>query len=45
MYERLTPKLTESEFDGYIDHLIDELEHIRQEGKRKFAAAKNKLRA
>ena len=43
-YERMTPKLTESEFDGYIDHLIDELEYIRREGKRKFAAAKNKLR-
>jgi len=41
---RLTPKITESELDGYIDYLIKELEQIRQEGKRKFAAAKNKLR-
>ncbi len=44
-YKRMTPKITEPEFDGYIDHLEDELEHIRREGKRKFAAAKNKLRA
>ena len=44
-YERLTPKLTEAEFDGYIDHLIEELEHIRREGKRRFSLAKNKLRA
>jgi len=44
-YERLTPKLTEAEFDGYIDHLIKELEHIRREGKRRFSLAKNKLRA
>jgi hypothetical protein len=43
-YHRLTPKITESEFDGYIDLLIAELEQIRREGKRKFAAAKNKLR-
>jgi hypothetical protein len=43
-HHRLTPKITESEFDGYIDNLIKELEQIRQEGKRKFAAAKNKLR-
>ena len=44
-YECMTPKITEPEFNGYIDHLIDELEHIRREGKRKFVAAKNKLRA
>ncbi len=44
-YECMTPKLTESEFDGYIDHLIDELEYIRREGKQKFETAKNKLRA
>ncbi len=44
-YKRLTPKLTEAEFDGYIDHLIEELGHIRREGKRRFALAKNKLRA
>lgn len=44
-YESMTPKLTESEFDGYIDDLIDELESIRRKGKHKFAAAKNKLRA
>jgi hypothetical protein len=43
-YHRLTPKTTESEFDGYIDDLIKELEQIRQEGKRNFAAAKNNLR-
>ena len=40
-YGRLTPKLAESEFDGYIDHLIAELESLRQEGNRKFAAARN----
>jgi hypothetical protein len=39
----LTPKIIESESDGYIDYLIKELEQTRQEGKRKFAAAKNKL--
>lgn len=44
-YERMTPKITEPEFDGYIDHLVHELEQIRREGKRKFATAKNKLRA
>ena len=43
-YHRLTPKITESEFDGYIDVLIKELEQIRQEGKQKFAPAKNKLK-
>lgn len=44
-YKRLTPKLTEAELDSYIDQLIEELEHIRQTGKRSFANAKNKLRA
>ena len=44
-YERLTPNITESEFYRYIDHLIDELEHIRREGKRKFTVAIKKLRA
>jgi len=42
-FEPMTPKITESEFDGYIDHFIKELEQIRREGKRKFAEAKNKL--
>jgi hypothetical protein len=42
-WHRLTPKITESEFNGYIDDFIKELEQIRKEGKRKFAAAKNKL--
>jgi hypothetical protein len=40
----LTPKITESELDGYIDDLIRELEQIRKEGKRKFAAADKELR-
>jgi hypothetical protein len=31
------PKLSESEFDGYIDHRIDELEHIRRERKQKLS--------
>jgi hypothetical protein len=43
-YNRLTPKMTEAEFDGYIDSLIEELEHIRREGKRKFAATRNKFK-
>jgi hypothetical protein len=42
-WQRLTPKITESELDGYIDDLIREFEQIRKEGKQKFAAAKNKL--
>ncbi len=45
IYERMTPKITASEFDKYIDHLIDELENIRKEGQQKFARAKNKLKA
>ena len=45
MYECMTPKITEPEFDRYIDQLIKELEYIRREGKQKFAAAKRKLRA
>ncbi|KKL90107.1 hypothetical protein LCGC14_1908000 [marine sediment metagenome] len=43
-YSYLTPKLTEVEFDGYIDLLIEELEYIRREGTRDFALAKKKLR-
>ena len=39
-YVHMTPKITESQFDGYIDLLIEELEYIRREGKRKFASAK-----
>lgn len=44
IYQSMTPKMTESELDGYIDFLHEELEKIRQEGKQKFAEAKNKLR-
>lgn len=44
IYVHMTPKITESQFDGYIDLLIEELEYIRGEGKRKFASAK-KLQA
>ena len=44
-WQRLTPKITESELDGYIDDLVRELEQIRKEGKQQFAAAKNKLMA
>jgi hypothetical protein len=40
----MTSKIVEPHFDNYINDLIKELEQIRQEGKRKFAAAKNKLR-
>lgn len=43
-HQRMTPNITESEFDGYINDLISELEHLRREGKRKFAAANKKLR-
>lgn len=44
-YQRLIPKFVEAELDSYIDDLIEELEHIRREAKRRFALAKNKLRA
>jgi len=37
-YARLTPSFTGPELDGYIDDLVKELERIRLEGKRKFAA-------
>lgn len=40
VYQQMTPKITESELDGYIDKLIGELEQIRKEGKRKFKTAK-----
>jgi hypothetical protein len=39
-YEPLTPMITEADWDVYIDHLIQELEQIRREGKRKFGDAK-----
>jgi len=32
----LTPRITESELDNYINDLIRELEQIRRQGKRKF---------
>jgi hypothetical protein len=44
-YEHMTPKISEPEFDKYINDLIGELEQIRQEGNRKFAAEKKKIRA
>ncbi|MGO9175535.1 MAG: hypothetical protein ACLPT6_10955 [Desulfobaccales bacterium] len=34
----LTPTIEKSNFEHYIDNLIQELEQIREEGKRKFAA-------
>jgi len=37
-FDPLTETITESLFDKYIDDLIRELEEIRKEGKRKFAA-------
>ncbi len=43
-YERMTPNISEPEFDGYIDLLIGELEQIRKEGRRKFLEAQKKLR-
>lgn len=43
-YNRMTPKISETELNGYIDRLIDELEQIRREGKLKFTAANKKLR-
>lgn len=42
-YEALTPKITESELDGYIDDLIAELEKMRREGRRRFAEARKSL--
>ncbi|MFC1730379.1 hypothetical protein ACFL6I_08590 [candidate division KSB1 bacterium] len=42
-YRRLTPKITESELDYYINLFIKELEIIRQKGKKEFKAAKKKL--
>ncbi len=41
-YGRLTPKITEAQLDEYINDFINELEQIRTEGHRKFAAAKRK---
>lgn len=43
-YTRMTPKITESELDSFIDDLIRELQNIRQEGHKKFAKAKNELK-
>ncbi len=43
-YKRMTPKMTESEFDGYIDHLVVELEQVRREGRRRFAALKKQTK-
>lgn len=40
LFERMTQKITESEVDNVIDQLIVELEDIRQEAKKKFAASK-----
>ncbi len=37
-FQPLTETITGSDFNSYIDALISELEQIRQEGKRKFAA-------
>lgn len=45
LYERMTPKITESEVDQYIDQMIDELESIRKEAKKKFAAAKSNYKS
>jgi hypothetical protein len=35
-FQALGHKLTESEFDGFMNHLIQELEQIRKEGRRHF---------
>jgi hypothetical protein len=37
-FQPLTETITGPDFNAYIDALIQELEQIRQEGKRKFAA-------
>jgi len=42
-YQRMTYKLTESNFDVCIDQLIDELKTVRREGKRLFVDSKGKL--
>jgi hypothetical protein len=44
VYAPLTPGFTEAELDKWIDQLAAELEFIRRDGRRKFAAAKNKPR-
>ena len=38
-YQLLTPQLMESEVDANIDYLINELEKVRKEAKRKFKKA------
>ncbi|MBN1515791.1 hypothetical protein JXA32_04405 [Candidatus Sumerlaeota bacterium] len=43
-YYPMTPNIVECEIDTCIDRLIDELNVIRKEAKRKFAAAKQGLR-
>ena len=44
-FVRLSPKITEVELDGFIDHLIDELEAIRKEGHKAFLKAKKELKS
>ena len=40
----ITPELTERQIDDWIDKLINELESIREDAKRKFKRWKEKNR-
>lgn len=37
-YKSITPTMTKSQFSDYIQTLIQELEKIKKNGERKFAA-------
>ena len=39
----LIPNITESQLDGYVNKLIEELELIRKKGREDFAQAKKRL--
>lgn len=38
-YKSITPEMTKSQFSDYIQTLIQELEKIKKNGERKFAAS------
>ena len=43
-FSRMTPTITETDLDSFIENLIVELRNIRQEGHKKFAKAKKELK-
>lgn len=43
-FSRMTPTITETDLDSFIENLIGELRNIRQEGHKKFARAKKELK-